>query len=91
MNPTPAGGTYSDSVDSLRTSLSFLESSVNTLGEAVSDYPRITSVLKTVRVGHVFPLDQQTQYTPHLFPRRHGRTRMPGAVWQAAKRKEKTG
>lgn len=42
--------TYGDCVSSLRTSLSFLESSVSTLGTGVSDFPRLISVLKTVRV-----------------------------------------
>lgn len=45
---------YGDCVASLRTSLTFLESSVNTLGNGVSDFPRLVSVLKTVRV--CFPL-----------------------------------
>ena len=39
-------------MSSLRTSLSFLESSVNTLGNGVEDFPRLSSVLKTVRVRH---------------------------------------
>jgi ribonuclease HI len=42
--------TYGDCVTALRTSLSFLESSVNTLGDGVSDFPRLTHVLKTARV-----------------------------------------
>ena len=46
-NPAP---TYADCVASLRTSLSFLESSVATLGTGVHDFPRLSSVLKTVRV-----------------------------------------
>lgn len=44
---------YSDCVASLRTSLSFLESSVNTLGNGVEDFPRLSSVLKTVRVRYL--------------------------------------
>lgn len=47
---TPNLSTYGDCVSSLRTSLSFLESSVNTLGNGVEDFPRLVSVLKTVRV-----------------------------------------
>lgn len=42
--------TYGECVASLRTSLSFLESSVATLGAGVEDFPRLSSVLKTVRV-----------------------------------------
>ncbi len=51
---TPAP-TYADCVTSLRTSLSFLESSVATLGTGVHDFPRLSSVLKTVRVMPPFP------------------------------------
>ena len=57
QNPTP---TYGDCVASLRTSLSFLESSVTTLGTGVQDFPRLSSVLKTVRVRRYF--------TPIIFP-----------------------
>ena len=46
---------YGDCVAALRTSLSFLESSVNTLDNGVSDFPRLVSVLKTARVRY-FPL-----------------------------------
>ena len=42
--------TYADSVASLRTSLKFLDSSVETLDAGVSDFPRLINVLKTVRV-----------------------------------------
>lgn len=42
--------TYNDCVASLRTSLDFLESSVETLGNGVSDFPRLTTILKSVRV-----------------------------------------
>ena len=42
---------YADCVACLRTSLSFLESSVETLENGVSDFPRLGSVLKTVRVN----------------------------------------
>lgn len=46
---------YSDCVASLRTSLSFLESSVNTLGNGVADFPRLVSVLKSVRHYELIP------------------------------------
>ena len=55
---TPMAGntpSYGDCVGSLRTSLSFLESSVSTLGAGVEDFPRLINVLKTVRVGHISP------------------------------------
>lgn len=41
---------YADCVSSLRTSLKYLDSSVETLNQGVSDFPRLSSVLKTVRV-----------------------------------------
>lgn len=47
---SPALG-YGECVSSLRTSLSFLESSVDILGAGVQDFPRLSSVLKTVRVS----------------------------------------
>lgn len=47
--PTGAA-TYADCVDSLRNSLKFLEASVETIDRGVSDFPRLVSVLKTVRV-----------------------------------------
>ncbi|KAJ4298343.1 DASH complex subunit spc19 [Collariella sp. IMI 366227] len=47
--------TYGDCVASLRTSLSFLESSVATLGTGVQDFPRLSSVLKTVRHYELIP------------------------------------
>lgn len=47
---SPALSSYGDCVDSLRTSLTLLESSVDTLGNGVADFPRLASVLKTVRV-----------------------------------------
>ncbi|KAI1633610.1 Spc19-domain-containing protein [Biscogniauxia mediterranea] len=52
-----AGGSasYGDCVASLRTSLSFLESSVSTLGNGVSDFPRLVNVLKTVRHYELVP------------------------------------
>ncbi|KAK4186343.1 DASH complex subunit spc19 [Podospora australis] len=46
---------YSDCVASLRSSLSYLESSVDTLGNGVQDFPRITSLLKTVRHYELIP------------------------------------
>lgn len=42
---------YADCVTSLRQSLKFLDSSVETLDHGVSDYPRLVKVLKTVRVS----------------------------------------
>ncbi|GAB0135912.1 orotidine-5'-phosphate decarboxylase (EC 4.1.1.23) - fungus (Acremonium lolii) [Epichloe bromicola] len=39
--------TYADCVSSLRSSLNFLESSVQTLENGVADYPRLIKVLKT--------------------------------------------
>lgn len=47
---SPAPSSYSDCVASLRTSLTLLESSVDALGAGVADFPRLGSVLKTVRV-----------------------------------------
>ncbi|KAI1749322.1 DASH complex subunit Spc19 [Xylaria castorea] len=47
--------TYSDCVAALRTSLSFLESSVATLESGVSDFPRLVSVLKTARHYELIP------------------------------------
>lgn len=58
--------TYNDCVTSLRTSLNFLESSVETLGNGVSDFPRLTTILKSVRVSSP-PLQLPLQMTP---PRR---------------------
>ncbi|KAI0476198.1 DASH complex subunit Spc19 [Xylariaceae sp. FL0804] len=54
---TTSAGTasYGDCVAALRTSLSFLESSVNTLGGGVSDFPRLVGVLKTVRHYELIP------------------------------------
>ncbi|KAL2157850.1 hypothetical protein VTH06DRAFT_4903 [Thermothelomyces fergusii] len=49
MSSTNPALSYSDCVSSLRTSLSFLESSVDILGAGVQDFPRLSSVLKTVR------------------------------------------
>ncbi|KAH6885414.1 DASH complex subunit Spc19 [Thelonectria olida] len=47
--------TYSDCVSSLRSSLKFLESSVETLDNGVSDLPRLNAVLKTVRHYELIP------------------------------------
>ncbi|KAI0847672.1 DASH complex subunit Spc19 [Daldinia vernicosa] len=47
--------TYGDCVAALRTSLSFLESSVSTLGTGVADYPRLVTVLKSVRHYELIP------------------------------------
>ncbi|KAI5467824.1 DASH complex subunit Spc19 [Mariannaea sp. PMI_226] len=47
--------TYADCVTSLRTSLKFLESSVETLNNGVSDFPRLNGVLKSVRHYELIP------------------------------------
>ncbi|GAP87198.1 putative mitotic spindle biogenesis protein [Rosellinia necatrix] len=47
--------TYGDCVAALRTSLTFLESSVTTLGSGVSDFPRLMGVLKTARHYELIP------------------------------------
>ncbi|KAH7161256.1 DASH complex subunit Spc19 [Dactylonectria macrodidyma] len=47
--------TYSDCVTSLRSSLKFLESSVETLDNGVSDFPRLVNVLKSVRHYELIP------------------------------------
>ncbi|TLS21991.1 uncharacterized protein PpBr36_09528 [Pyricularia pennisetigena] len=47
--------TYGDCVSSLRTSLSFLESSVQTLDSGVADFPRLCNVLKSVRHYELIP------------------------------------
>ncbi|CAN8100511.1 unnamed protein product [Discula destructiva] len=52
---SPAPSSYSDCVASLRTSLTLLESSVDTLGAGVADFPRLGSVLKTVRHYELLP------------------------------------
>ncbi|EGR45384.1 uncharacterized protein TRIREDRAFT_81343 [Trichoderma reesei QM6a] len=53
----PPGGTatYADCVDSLRNSLKFLEASVETIDRGVSDFPRLMTVLKTVRHYELIP------------------------------------
>jgi DASH complex subunit SPC19 len=50
MSASTPAPSYANCVASLRTSLSLLESSVATLGTGVEDFPRLSSVLKTVRV-----------------------------------------
>ncbi|KAK3311676.1 DASH complex subunit Spc19 [Chaetomium strumarium] len=55
MSSSSSAATYSDCVASLRTSLSFLESSVATLGAGVQDFPRLSSILKTVRHYELIP------------------------------------
>ncbi|KND87819.1 DASH complex subunit SPC19 [Tolypocladium ophioglossoides CBS 100239] len=46
---------YADCVSSLRTSLQFLESSVQTLDSGVADFPRLVKVLKSVRHYELIP------------------------------------
>ncbi|KAK4133585.1 hypothetical protein BT67DRAFT_54360 [Trichocladium antarcticum] len=55
MSTSNPASTYGDCVASLRTSLSFLESSVTTLGTGVQDFPRLSSVLRTVRHYELIP------------------------------------
>ncbi|POS81196.1 hypothetical protein DHEL01_v200407 [Diaporthe helianthi] len=55
MSYSPAPSNYGDCLASLRTSLGLLESSVETLGNGVSDLPRLASVLKTVRHYELIP------------------------------------
>ncbi|KKY33227.1 putative mitotic spindle biosis protein [Diaporthe ampelina] len=55
MSHSPAPSNYGDCVASLRTSLNLLESSVETLSNGVSDFPRLGSVLKTVRHYELIP------------------------------------
>ncbi|KAL1841747.1 hypothetical protein VTJ49DRAFT_6661 [Mycothermus thermophilus] len=55
MSSSVPSHTYGDCVASLRTSLAFLESSVATLGTGVQDFPRLTTVLKTVRHYELIP------------------------------------
>lgn len=55
MSHSPAPSSYGDCVASLRTSLNLLESSVETLGNGVSDFPRLGSVLKSVRHYELIP------------------------------------
>ncbi|KAK3337763.1 DASH complex subunit Spc19 [Cercophora scortea] len=55
MASSTSASSYRDCVSSLRTSLSFLESSVATLGHGVEDFPRLATVLKTVRHYELIP------------------------------------
>lgn len=50
MAMSGSGASYGDCVASLRSSLNYLESSVQTLDSGVSDFPRLVNVLKSVRV-----------------------------------------
>lgn len=73
--------TYTDCVASLRTSLNFLESSVDTLGNGVSDFPRLSNILKSIRVCLPVPLPPSlppyappsllSLYIPCLAPNTH--------------------
>ncbi|KAH8170015.1 spc19 domain-containing protein [Sarocladium implicatum] len=54
-NSGGGGTSYSDCVASLRTSLNYLESSVQTLDGGVSDFPRLVNVLKSVRHYELIP------------------------------------
>jgi hypothetical protein len=51
MSGSSGGASYGDCVASLRSSLNYLESSVQTLDSGVSDFPRLVNVLKSVRVS----------------------------------------
>ncbi|KAG5926775.1 hypothetical protein E4U42_002969 [Claviceps africana] len=56
MATIPAGtASYAGCVASLRTSLDFLESSVQTLDHGTADFPRLIKVLKTVRHYELIP------------------------------------
>ncbi|KAM3490846.1 hypothetical protein MY3957_005895 [Beauveria namnaoensis] len=50
-----SSASYADCVSSLRTSLKFLESAVETLDEGVSDFSRLIKVLKSVRHYELVP------------------------------------
>lgn len=52
---SPNISTYADCVGSLRNSITYLGSAVDTLGDGVADFPRLVSVLKSVRVSLPFP------------------------------------
>lgn len=64
MSHSPAPSNYGDCVASLRSSLNLLESSVETLGNGVSDFPRLGSMLKTVRVRTECPPLLHQSLTP---------------------------
>ncbi|PHH90822.1 hypothetical protein CDD83_2576 [Cordyceps sp. RAO-2017] len=55
MAPSSTTASYADCVSSLRTSLQFLQSSVQTLDAGVADFPRLGKVLKTVRHYELVP------------------------------------
>ncbi|XXH02603.1 Transmembrane osmosensor [Hypoxylon texense] len=55
ITTSASSASYGDCVAALRTSLSFLESSVSTLGTGVADFPRLVSVLKSVRHYELIP------------------------------------
>ncbi|KAL2261985.1 hypothetical protein VTK26DRAFT_2818 [Humicola hyalothermophila] len=55
MSTSTSVPTYGDCVASLRTSLSFLESSVATLDSGVQDFPRLSYILKSVRHYELIP------------------------------------
>jgi len=52
---TSTAAAYDDCVSSLRQSLTFLNNSVDTLGQGISDFPRLTTVLKSVRHYELIP------------------------------------
>lgn len=62
-----ASSAYSDSVASLRNSLKFLESSVETLDNGVADFPRLVNVLKSVRVRPLPKLPKLSKLVPHTW------------------------
>ncbi|KAI2635002.1 DASH complex subunit Spc19 [Hypomontagnella submonticulosa] len=55
ITTSTGAASYGDCVAALRTSLSFLSSSVTTLGNGVGDYPRLAAVLKSVRHYELIP------------------------------------
>ena len=59
-----SSASYADCVSSLRTSLHFLDSSVETIGNGVADFPRLINVLKSVRVSPA-PLHPYPYPHPH--------------------------
>lgn len=76
-----SSASYADCVSSLRTSLKFLESSVETLDEGVSDFPRLVNVLKSVRVRiHRFCFSFTMASPPKAAP---GRVSLSAALFSA--------
>ncbi|KAK0387735.1 hypothetical protein NLU13_3980 [Sarocladium strictum] len=55
MSGSGNGAGYGDCVASLRSSLNYLKSSVQTLDSGVSDFPRLANVLKSVRHYELIP------------------------------------